>query len=160
MPEQEKEKKVEIGLKDLVPYINNWWTYSNLVNKEVWFITRIFWSYFKQEDIRKRIESKELPEWTEWPFDIQKKMAIGTELFLRKDTENKFDPNAVEVLDVNLKFLGFLKADIAREIKDVNNFKVKIYEQYSPEWPLKRNSYGASIVIVNLENLEKLKNNI
>lgn len=149
---------MEVQIKDLVPYINNWWTYSDLVNKEVWFITRIFWSYFKQEEIRKKIESWELSVWTEWPFDIQKRLKTGTDLFLRKDTQNKFDPNAVEVLTSDLQFLGFLKADIAKEIKDVNNFKVKIYEQYSPEWPIKRNSYWASITIVNLENLEKLRN--
>ena len=123
------DKKIEVPIKDMVPYINSWKSYTDLVNKEVGFITRIVWGYYRQEEFRKKVENKELPEWSQWPFDIQKNLVSWINLLLRKDIENKFDPNAVEVLTTDLQFLGYLKADIAREIKDVDNFKVKIYEQ-------------------------------
>ena len=144
-----------IQVKDLVPYINNWWTYSALVNKEVGFLTRIVSGYYRQEEIRKGIAEWVLSETTEWPFDIQKRLPKWTRLILRKDTTNKFDSNATEVLTEDLQFLGFLKAEIAAEIKDVNSFMVSILEPLDQEWPLKRNSHGSSISIINIENYRK-----
>lgn len=130
---------MQLELKELVPYMLNWWTYSDIVNKEVWFVTRIYWWYFHG-----------------WALDAQKELKAWDTVVMKKDPTNKYDVNATEIRNLNWEFLGFLRKEIAAEIKDVNNFKVQVKNPYDWSTTWNKNSVGTEIIIVNLAEFKKI----
>lgn len=55
-------------IKDLTIFLQNWWTYKQAVEEEVWFSTRIFWWFFKKNrleisDLRDLWDIKLIPKW-------------------------------------------------------------------------------------------------
>lgn len=133
---------MQLELKELVPYMLNGGTYNEIIHKEVWFVTRIYWGYFKSEAL-----------------EFQKKLEVGEVVTLVKDPDNKYDPNATEVRNKDWEFLGFLKKEIAAEILEVDNFKVKVKNAFDWTTSWNKNSVWTEIIIVNLINLRKLHDN-
>jgi len=131
---------MDIPLRELTPYMLNWGTYEQLVN-EIWFVTRIYGGYFR-----------------EWALDSQIKLKVWDTVTLVKDPTNKYDVNATEIRNEEWEFLGYVRKEIAAEIKDVDNFKVKVKNPYTWKWWGKKNDIGTEIIIVNLAELKKFKN--
>ena len=130
---------MKIELKELTPFLLNGWTYSELVHKEVWFVTRIYWGFFKKE----ALAYQELLE----AWDI---------VFLKKDPTNKYDVNATEVRNKDWEFLWFLRKELAAELLDVDNFKVQVKNPYDWAVSWNKNSVWTEIIIVNLTNFKKI----
>jgi len=130
---------MQLELKELTPFMLNGWTYEQLVHKEVWFVTRIYWGYFHDNALEE-----------------QKKLKVWDEVKLVKDPNNKYDVNATEVRSIDWLFLGFIRKELAAEIIDVNNFKVQIKNPYTGDGWGKKNDVGTEIIIVNLTNFKEL----
>jgi len=129
---------MKLELKELTPFLLNGWTYKELVHKEVWFVTRIYWGYFHP-----------------WALDYQEKLLPWEKVKLKKDPKNKYDANATEVRNLDWEFLGFLRKEIAAEIEEVENFKIQVKNPYTWENKWNKNSVGTEIIIVNLINYKK-----
>lgn len=127
---------MQLDIVDLIPYITNWWTYSDVVNKEEWFITRIYWGYFHKE---------------KWVLDLQKNLKPSEEVTLKKDPNNQYDINATEVLNSEWKFLWFLRKELAAEISDTINFKVIVKNPYNWDSTWNKNSIWTEIIVINLK---------
>ena len=114
-------------------------TYEELVHKEVWFVTRIYWGYFR-----------------DGALDWQEKLEAWEVLTLVKDPTNKYDANATEVRNSDGIFLGFIRKELAAEISNVDNFKVQVKNPYDWKTSGNKNSVWTEIIIVNLVNFKKI----
>lgn len=130
---------MKLELKELTPFLLNGWTYEELVHKEVWFVTRIYWGYFR-----------------DWALDAQKELKAGDTVFLKKDPTNKYDANATEIRNIDWVFLGFIRKELAAEILNVDDFKVQVKNPYTWNSAWNKNSVWSEIIIVNLINFKKI----